>query len=490
MRAAGGVTTLVDMPLNSVPPTVAGLAAKRGGEATASSTFLKGGAVPGAATTWGRCGTRRARLRVFLADSGVEEALDEAGLRHAAETVASFGGLLLVHAEDPDVRGRRRPVTTTPASRRAGPWWRRSSRSRLWSTPHGHRLPHPRGAPRRGDRPARRTRRPRRRRPGHRRDLPAPDPHRRRDAPDGDAAFKCRPPLRDKQPTGCGPAARRHPRHGRLRPLALPAETATGPGGPGRRLGGELAPARAGRHLDEARQRGTACSTWCAGWPPRPPTAPTCGTRAGSPRVPTRTCACSPPTSRSSSTRPASSNGTRSRRTPDARSPASSGDLAGRATVDLGVAARAAARTSGAPMSHDFTDQPASRALGAGVVHANDDLFAARENLVTPGRRCTTAGVRAARHLRRLGDPAPAHARQRPGHRAARGARRRERRGGRHLLVRRQSPALGSVDAGTCRLPVGGGAARRALAAVRAGVGGEGRRRERVRGRRCADCHA
>ena len=36
-------------------------------------------------------------------------------------------------------------------------------------------------------------------------------------------------------------------------------------------------------------------------------------------------------------------------------------------------------------MSHDFTDLPdlASRALGGGVVHANDDLFAARENLVT-----------------------------------------------------------------------------------------------------------
>jgi allantoicase len=38
-------------------------------------------------------------------------------------------------------------------------------------------------------------------------------------------------------------------------------------------------------------------------------------------------------------------------------------------------------------MSDDFTDQPdlASRALGAGVVHADDDFFAARENLVTPG---------------------------------------------------------------------------------------------------------
>ena len=35
----------------------------------------------------------------------------------------------------------------------------------------------------------------------------------------------------------------------------------------------------------------------------------------------------------------------------------------------------------------DFHDLPdvASRALGGSVVHANDELFAARENLVTPG---------------------------------------------------------------------------------------------------------
>jgi allantoicase len=37
-------------------------------------------------------------------------------------------------------------------------------------------------------------------------------------------------------------------------------------------------------------------------------------------------------------------------------------------------------------MSHDVTDLPdlASRALGGGVVHADDDFFAARENLLTP----------------------------------------------------------------------------------------------------------
>ena len=37
-------------------------------------------------------------------------------------------------------------------------------------------------------------------------------------------------------------------------------------------------------------------------------------------------------------------------------------------------------------MSETFTERPdvASRALGGSVMYANDDLFAARENLVTP----------------------------------------------------------------------------------------------------------
>jgi allantoinase len=107
--AAGGVTTLVDMPLNSVPPTVdpEALAAKRDaahGHCYVDVAFW-GGAVPDNTahlrSLWdaGVLG-----FKAFLVDSGVPEfpALDEAGLRRAAETVASFGGLLLVHAEDPD----------------------------------------------------------------------------------------------------------------------------------------------------------------------------------------------------------------------------------------------------------------------------------------------------------------------------------------------------------------------------------------------------
>lgn len=45
------------------------------------------------------------RLQMFLVDSGVPEfpPLSDAQLRQAMTEVASFDGLLIVHAEDPDV---------------------------------------------------------------------------------------------------------------------------------------------------------------------------------------------------------------------------------------------------------------------------------------------------------------------------------------------------------------------------------------------------
>ncbi|RAY13204.1 allantoinase AllB [Actinomadura craniellae] len=105
---AGGVTTIVDMPLNAIPPTVsvAALAAKRAaaaGRVHADVAFW-GGAIPGnvpalrelheAGVTGFKC---------FTSPSGVEEfpALDEAGIRSAMTEIATFGGLLIVHAEDP-----------------------------------------------------------------------------------------------------------------------------------------------------------------------------------------------------------------------------------------------------------------------------------------------------------------------------------------------------------------------------------------------------
>ncbi|HUC24785.1 MAG TPA: allantoinase AllB [Streptosporangiaceae bacterium] len=106
--AAGGVTTIVDMPLNSLPPTTypAALEMKRAaanGQCWVDVAFW-GGAVPGNVPD--RAGLHRAGVRgfkCFLADSGVPEflPLDGAGLRRAAAQIAELGSVLLVHAEDP-----------------------------------------------------------------------------------------------------------------------------------------------------------------------------------------------------------------------------------------------------------------------------------------------------------------------------------------------------------------------------------------------------
>lgn len=108
--AAGGVTTIIDMPLNSIPPTTtpAALAAKRDAarDQVAVDTGFWGGAVPG------NLGSLRALhdagvfgFKAFLAPSGVDEfaPLDAAQLDAALSELAGFGGLLLVHAEDPSV---------------------------------------------------------------------------------------------------------------------------------------------------------------------------------------------------------------------------------------------------------------------------------------------------------------------------------------------------------------------------------------------------
>jgi allantoinase len=108
--AAGGVTTLVDMPLNSIPPTIdpGALAIKRraaDGRCHVNVGFW-GGAVPaslgglGALADAGVFG-----FKCFLVDSGVPEfpPLDRAQLDRAVAEVAGLDALLLVHAEDPGV---------------------------------------------------------------------------------------------------------------------------------------------------------------------------------------------------------------------------------------------------------------------------------------------------------------------------------------------------------------------------------------------------
>ena len=107
--AAGGVTTIVDMPLNSIPPTttVEALRAKQAvarGQAFVDVGFW-GGAIPGnladlrplhEAGVFG--------FKCFLLHSGVDEFphLDAAGLKAALAEAAGFDGLVIVHAEDPE----------------------------------------------------------------------------------------------------------------------------------------------------------------------------------------------------------------------------------------------------------------------------------------------------------------------------------------------------------------------------------------------------
>ena len=107
--AAGGVTTIVDMPLNSIPPTTSpgALEAKRSAAEGAVHVDVGfwGGAIPGnighlrelhEAGVYG--------FKCFLCPSGVDEfpRLDPEQLRAAMEEIASFDGLLIVHAELPE----------------------------------------------------------------------------------------------------------------------------------------------------------------------------------------------------------------------------------------------------------------------------------------------------------------------------------------------------------------------------------------------------
>jgi allantoinase len=105
--AAGGVTAIIDMPLNSIPPTcdVPALEVKRkaaGGRCHVDVGFW-GGAIPG--------NTAELRplheagvfgFKCFLLPSGVDEfpPLEGAGLELAMREIAAFDGMLIVHAED------------------------------------------------------------------------------------------------------------------------------------------------------------------------------------------------------------------------------------------------------------------------------------------------------------------------------------------------------------------------------------------------------
>lgn len=106
--AAAGITTIVDMPLNSLPPTttVEALALKRRAAAPQAVVDVGfwGGAVPG---NLGELrGLHEAGVygfKAFLSPSGVAEfgSLDATGLETAMREIAALDSRIIVHAEDP-----------------------------------------------------------------------------------------------------------------------------------------------------------------------------------------------------------------------------------------------------------------------------------------------------------------------------------------------------------------------------------------------------
>lgn len=110
--AAGGVTTIVDMPLNSLPPTVGPGALDAKLRAAAGKCHVDvgfwGGAIPGNVKEMRPLHDRGVYgFKCFLSPSGVDEfpPLDLDQARQAMAEIAAFGGLMVVHAEDPALLG-------------------------------------------------------------------------------------------------------------------------------------------------------------------------------------------------------------------------------------------------------------------------------------------------------------------------------------------------------------------------------------------------
>ncbi|BCL26632.1 allantoinase AllB [Streptomyces aurantiacus] len=106
--AAGGITTLVDMPLNSLPPTTRADHLRTKRDVARAKAHIDvgfwGGALPDNvkdlrplhdAGVFG--------FKAFLSPSGVDEfpELDQGQLARSLAEIAGFGGLLIAHAEDP-----------------------------------------------------------------------------------------------------------------------------------------------------------------------------------------------------------------------------------------------------------------------------------------------------------------------------------------------------------------------------------------------------
>ena len=288
--AAGGVTTILDMPLNSIPATttVAALELKRPVRRGAGASSTSASGAVRCPTTSPTCAPLHEAgvfgFKCFLLDSGVAEFPPPRRRRRsrpAMEETARLGALMIVHAEDgaPARRGARSTAPTTPASSPRGRAPPRRPRS-TWSSSRPARP----AAGRTSCTCQRRRRRTRcsaaARAAGvdvTRRDLPAlPDLRRRAHRRRRHRVQVLPADPRGRQPRGAvGGAGRGRHRLRRLRPLAVhgrpqattAAATSARPGAASRRCSSACrrcgpGPARAA----------TRSPTWCAGWPPRRPT--------------------------------------------------------------------------------------------------------------------------------------------------------------------------------------------------------------------------
>jgi allantoinase len=128
--AAGGITTLIEMPLNSIPTTttIAGLQEKVAA-ATGNlrvDTGFWGGLVPGNTEELGPLWEAGCfGFKCFLVDSGVQEfpSVSEADLREGLSELAKIAAPLLAHAELPDPIKDAAKSRSEDADRRSYKTW-------------------------------------------------------------------------------------------------------------------------------------------------------------------------------------------------------------------------------------------------------------------------------------------------------------------------------------------------------------------------------
>lgn len=120
---AGGVTTLVDMPLNSIPPTTTLAGFKTKLESARNDCFVDvgfwGGVVPGNTGELAKMfAAGVVGFKCFLVPSGVDEFVyvTEEHLREAMPELTRLGALLIVHAELPGPLDAAAKVDDSPAN--------------------------------------------------------------------------------------------------------------------------------------------------------------------------------------------------------------------------------------------------------------------------------------------------------------------------------------------------------------------------------------